>query len=232
MDFGYVPTSTTLYFYFCTYNSAGASVTMSGFATSDIKIFKNGSTTERNSTAGFTLLDTDGIDFDGVTGIQGFSIDTSDDTDAGFYAAGNQYTVFVSTVTVDSQTVTLRAGSFFLGPQQADVRQYGGTAGTFSGGRPEVKTDSLGSTAKSDVNAEVVDCLNVDTYAEPGQATPGATTTLVTKLGYLYKAWRNKSTSTSSQYSLYNDDAATVDQKASLDDTGSTATKGEVATGP
>jgi hypothetical protein len=33
------------------------------------------------------------------------------------------------------------------------------------------------------VNAEVVDALNVDTYAEPGQEAPPATTTLVRKIG-------------------------------------------------
>ena len=31
------------------------------------------------------------------------------------------------------------------------------------------------------INAEVVDALNVDTYAEPGQGNPAATTTLVEK---------------------------------------------------
>lgn len=82
------------------------------------------------------------------------------------------------------------------------------------------------------VNAEVVDTLNTDTYAEPAQGTPGATITLAQKIGFLYKAWRNKSTQTASQYSLLNDDAATVDHKATFADDGTTATKGEVSTGP
>ena len=91
---------------------------------------------------------------------------------------------------------------------------------------------SLGNTAKSDVNAEVVDALNVDTYAEPGQEAPAATQTLTKKIGYLYKAWRNKHTQTATQYSLYNDDTATVDQKATFGDDGTTATRTEIATGP
>lgn len=82
------------------------------------------------------------------------------------------------------------------------------------------------------VNAEVVDALNVDTYPEPGQGTPPATTTLAAKINYLYKNWRNKKTQTSSQWSLLNDDAATVDQKAAVADDGTTASKGEIATGP
>jgi len=36
----------------------------------------------------------------------------------------------------------------------------------------------------------------------------------------------------SSQYSLYNDDAATVDHKASFADDGTTADRGEVGSGP
>ena len=82
------------------------------------------------------------------------------------------------------------------------------------------------------VNAEVVDALNVDTYAEPGQGTPAATASLATKINYLYKNWRNKKTQTSSQWSLLNDDATTVDQKAAVADDGTTASKGEIATGP
>lgn len=91
---------------------------------------------------------------------------------------------------------------------------------------------SLGTQAKADVNAEVVDALNVDTYAEPGQGTPPATASIQLKNSYLYKAWRNKHTQTASQYSLYADDASTVDQKASASDDGTTFTRGEVATGP
>ena len=90
----------------------------------------------------------------------------------------------------------------------------------------------LTATMKTSVNAEVVDGLNVDTYAEPGQGTPAATATLAAKLNYLYKVWRNKKTQTATTYSLFNDDAATVDQKATVSDDGTTATKGEVASGP
>lgn len=96
------------------------------------------------------------------------------------------------------------------------------------------KTVGLALTAqeKADVNAEVVDTLNVDTYAEPGQEAPPATTTLVKKIGYLYKAFRNKITQTATTLSLFNDDAATVDQKATVSDDATTFTRGEIGTGP
>jgi hypothetical protein len=85
---------------------------------------------------------------------------------------------------------------------------------------------------KTAVKLQMTDALNVDTYAEPAQGAPTSTTTLRDKIGWLYKAWRNKATQTASQYSLYNDDAATVDAKAAVSDDGTTLTKGEVATGP
>lgn len=109
-------TSNTAYVYFNTFdsNDPSASVTLTGLAVGDIKIYKNGSVTERSSTSGYTLLDTDGIDFDGNTGIHGFSIDLSDNTDAGFFAAGGEYTIVVASVTVDAATVNFVAGSFSI----------------------------------------------------------------------------------------------------------------------
>ena len=90
----------------------------------------------------------------------------------------------------------------------------------------------LSTLTAANVNAEVVDALNVDTYAEIGQEAPAATQTIRKMLAYLYKGWRNKVTQDATTYSLFNDDAATVDQKATVSDDGVTFTKGEVATGP
>jgi hypothetical protein len=100
------------------------------------------------------------------------------------------------------------------------------------GGNVTGSVGSLAAQAKADVNAEVVDAFATDTYAEPAQGAPGATISLAAKIGYLFKAWRNKITQTATQYSLYNDDAATIDHKASVSDDATTYTKGEVATGP
>ena len=44
---------------------------------------------------------TDGLDFDGLTGINGISIDLSDNADAGFWSAGSRYWVIVGPVTVN-----------------------------------------------------------------------------------------------------------------------------------
>lgn len=90
---------------------------------------------------------------------------------------------------------------------------------------------SWNATALAAINAQVVDCLNVDTYAEPGQGTPAATNTLVAKIGYLFKAWRNLLTTSATEIKLYNDAGDTVDQKATISDSGTLFSKGEIGTG-
>lgn len=197
--------NSVVYVPFHTFAANGASVTLTGLAVTDIEIYKNGSTTQRASDNGYTLLDTDGIDFDSITGLHGFSIDLSDNSTSGFFAANNFYMVAVSSVTVDGQTVNFWAASFDIIAAPATL---------------------------ADINAEVVDALNVDTYAEPGQAAPSATLSLAAKIGYLFKNWRNKKEQTSDTFKLYNDAGDTVDQKAAVADDGSTASKAEIAAGP
>jgi len=82
------------------------------------------------------------------------------------------------------------------------------------------------------VNTEVLDVLNVDTFAEPAQGAPAATTTLVNKIGYIYKFLRNRKTATSSLINIYNDDATTVDHKRTVSDNGTTYDETEVVSGP
>lgn len=86
------------------------------------------------------------------------------------------------------------------------------------------------------VNAEVLDVLNVDTFAEVGQEAPAATQSIRKMLAFLYKAWRNRhqqtGTAASGEYKLYGDDGTTVDQKATTADDSTTFTRGEIATGP
>jgi hypothetical protein len=90
-----------------------------------------------------------------------------------------------------------------------------------------VKAESLNTQAKADVNGEVVDTLNVDTYAEPTGA-PTATATLVKKLGFLHEALRNKITVTGSTKTFY-DDAGVGQWTKTLSDNGTTYTEGEGA---
>lgn len=160
-----VPAGDVIPIMFSTYAGAtGASVTLTGLAVTDIEIYKDGSTTQRASDAGYTLLDTDGIDFDAITGIHGFSIDTGDNTDAGFYTVGAWFTVVVSAVTIDSQTVNFIACMFRLLPAEAvagkpkvDVDAWLGTAAATptTAGVPEVDITFINGSAVSTTTAQL-----------------------------------------------------------------------------
>ncbi len=112
-DFGDVPAGVTLPIMWSSHDLAtGANEAMSGLAVTDIEVFKNGSVTQRSVDNGYVLLDTDGIDFDGMVGVNGVSIDLADNTDAGFYAVGSFYDVWIGPITVDTQTVNIHAATF------------------------------------------------------------------------------------------------------------------------
>ena len=82
---------------------------------------------------------------------------------------------------------------------------------------------SLTTAAAVQVNAEVVDALNVDTYAEPTAGIPPATAALTRKIGQVYAALRNQITVSSSAKVFYADDASVLFGKVlSQDSTGST----------
>lgn len=76
------------------------------------------------------------------------------------------------------------------------------------------------------VNAEVVDALATDTYAEPS-SIPAATSSLKDKVGWLFALARNKMTQTSTTQTLRNDaDSGNIATSSTSDD-GTTATRGE-----
>ena len=96
---------------FGTYAAAtGAPTATTNVAAGDVVIYKDGGTTQRTSSAGITVS----TSFDGVTGIQMIVIDLSDNTDAGFYAAGHEYSVIVGPITADTQTLYFPAFSFSI----------------------------------------------------------------------------------------------------------------------
>jgi hypothetical protein len=113
MYLGDFPTGATIRCYFTTHTSIGGAATpLSAFENADCKIYKNGSATERSSVTGTTMTSP----FDSISGLHLFEIDTSDNTDAGFFAAGNDYTVVLNpdTETVDGQTVVAVIARFSI----------------------------------------------------------------------------------------------------------------------
>lgn len=175
----YVPAGDVLPIFFDTFDGGtGASITMTGLAVTDIEIYKDGSTTQRASDAGYTLLDTDGIDFDGLTGIHGFSIDTGDNTDASFYTVGSWFHVVVSAVTVDAQTVSFVAAAFRImaaegvaGVPDVNATHWNDTAVTTP---PAVNVTQLSGDSTAADNAEAF--FDGTGYAGTNNVIPTVTT--------------------------------------------------------
>lgn len=71
---------------------------MTNYAAADLLVYKDGSTTERASTSGYTAT----TDFDAKTGKHLAIIDLSDNTTADFWQAGSEYLVAVDAVTIDA----------------------------------------------------------------------------------------------------------------------------------
>lgn len=93
MSLGDFDTSTIVYGKFTTYRpSTGAPFTLA--STPALSVYKDNSTTQ--STTGVTLT----VDFDSVTGLHHFAIDTS--ADGTFYSAGSFFDIVITTGTVDS----------------------------------------------------------------------------------------------------------------------------------
>lgn len=136
---------------FSTHAAAGGNVAPnSAFEAADIRIYKatDGaafSATQRSSANGITMTSP----FDSLVGLHAIDIDLTDDTDSGFYADGCRYVVVLAPdETVDGQTITGVVLAYFdIDKPQVDIREFGGTAGTFSGGRPEVNTTHAAGTA-------------------------------------------------------------------------------------
>ncbi len=95
----------------------------------------------------------------------------------------------------------------------------------------ETLISGLNDVSPAEVNAEVLDVMNVDTHAEPGTGAPGATVTIFKKIDWMYKSFRNKKRQTATVTELYNDDESTIGSQRTTAGSSSTSTIGEWKTG-
>jgi len=164
---GYYNTSGTrthVRFSFSTHAQAGANIApLSAFEAADIRVYKAAdgaalSDTQRSSSSGITIVSP----FDSLVGTHAVDIDLTDNTDSGFWASDCYYEVWLapSDETIDGQTITgVQLRCFDIGPQAVNVTQFGGTAGTFSGGRPEVNATHFAGTAYATAIASLVSAI-------------------------------------------------------------------------
>jgi hypothetical protein len=154
-------------FQFSTHAAAGGNVApQSAFEAADLRIYKatDGaafSATQRSSANGITMTSP----FDTLTGVHDVDIDLTDNTDAGFYAAGSFYSVVLSPdETIDSQTITGVVLAYFeIGVLPVNVTQNAGTAITSASGIQEVKVASIAANAitATAINADAITAAKI-----------------------------------------------------------------------
>lgn len=131
-------TSTIIYGKFTTYRpSTGAAFTLGG--TPALSVYKDNSTTQ--STTGVTLT----VDFDSVTGLHHFAIDTS--ADGTFYSAGSFFDIVITTGTVDSVSVVGTVVASFTIRRNSALKPTtaGRTLDVSSGGEAGIDWANIGS---------------------------------------------------------------------------------------
>ena len=181
--------STVVYGKFTTFRpSTGAPHTLGG--TPALSVYKDNSTTQ--STAGVTLS----ADFDSVTGLNHFAIDTS--SDGTFYSAGSFFDIVVTTGSVDSvSAVGTVVGSFTIRKTSAlKPTTAGRTLDVSAGGEAGVDWANVGSptttlnlsgTTVGTVSALAADSVNASALAA-NAATEIATAVLTTAMTESYAA--------------------------------------------
>jgi anti-sigma28 factor (negative regulator of flagellin synthesis) len=169
-----------------TSDDPSASVTVTNLAAADIEIHKDGGATQRASDNGVTV----NIDFDTVTGNHTVEIDLSDNSDAGFYAAGSRYLVRMEGVTIDGATINAWIGGFSIGcvlrpttdGRTLDVAatgeaglDFGNVVGTLTGGELGVGVFAAGAITAAAIATGAVDAdaLSTDGVNEIRDAITG-----------------------------------------------------------
>jgi hypothetical protein len=153
-------TRTHVRFQFSTHAAAGGNeAPSSAFEAADLRIYRAAggaaySATQRSSAAGITMTSP----FDSLVGVHDVVIDLTDDTDAGFYAAGYRYSVVLSPdETIGGETITgVVLAEFEIGPPPVNVTQVAGVdapvpiTGTAQSGTTTTLTDTALAHASAD----------------------------------------------------------------------------------
>lgn len=123
---------------------------------------------------------------------------------------------------------SLIAGSDYLDVETAAMAANTLTAAALATDAVTEIQSGLSTVTTAQINAEVLDVLTTDTFAELA-AVPAATSSLKDKLTYLFMTARNKVTQTSTTRLLKADDGTTTVATETVSDDGTTFTKGEAS---
>lgn len=142
----------------------------------------------------------------------------------------------LTAINLPNQTMDITGNlSGSVGSVTGAVGSVTGAVGSVAGNVDGNVTGSVGSLAaqaKTDVNTEVLDVMNVDTITLPGQEAPPLAPTHREMDAWLYKLLRNRTNQTATLWQLFADNETTVDAKATVSSDGTTAVRQEIVTGP
>lgn len=158
---------------------------------------------------------------DNAADISAILIDTSE---IGVAGAGLTNIGTIATVTNLTNLPVAAATAAALATAQADLDIITGADGVNLLSATQATIDAIPTAAE--VNAEIVDVLTTDTFAEPS-SVPSATSSLKDKISYVFTLLRNKMTQTATTTLLRNDaDSATISTSTVSDDA-TTFTRGK-----
>lgn len=184
--------------------------------------------------AGDTVIGQDSYKFDGVNLYNGVSLTAQMKTDvytqidnafnAAIPASPTANSIYERIKAIDDRLPVGSISGFNSLTDTVNLasNQSGVTVGT---------VNSLGSTATTQINTEVVDVLFADLISELTVGQPSATPTIAKALMALYMAFRNQTTQSTSELKVRNA-AGSVVFKAATTDSGTEFTKGQYQTGP
>lgn len=156
--------NSTLRYYYASNAAGGASAART--TAGAYRVYKNISITERTSTAGIT----DYSGFDSVTGLNAVTIDLSNNTDAGFYAAGNDYVVVLVGAVVDSLTVNVPLFQFSIENRAATLLARNAIADS-------VWDEAYAAHTTAGTFGKLMDTLRKSNYVTEGTVTSAVTAT-------------------------------------------------------
>jgi hypothetical protein len=216
-------------------DSAGAAVTAPTIASIDITAYKNdGTAVTITPAASGTSNDMVHVD-DGYFSLE---LTTTDTSTPGYLRLTFQISgSLIFHEDYEILPANIYDSRFSTDKLEVDVVQNGGSNITSASGVQEVKVQSIAANAIAaaataadfiaEINAEVLDVLNVDTFAEP-TGVPPATATLTQKIGTIYMALRNGVSVTATE-KTYLDDGGAGEFKKTTSDNGTTYSEGEAA---
>ena len=164
--------------------SGGRVEPSTAFEVADIRIYKGVSATQRSSEAGYAIA----AAFDSMVGVQMFSVDLSDDTDTGFFAAGNDYSVVLyPDETVDSQSISKVIAQFSI-----QNRYMRGTDSGSTLSAADILTTALVESYSAKAAAPTLSQLGFELLAMLRERTVIEKTETLKKLDGSTTAWTNE----------------------------------------